>query len=82
MRMLVDLGELFGIRVVAEGIEREDQLRAVRELGCEMGQGYLLGRPMELATARVPAFTAWTNSMSTSSTSNTTPTIPRASARA
>ena len=48
MRMLVDLGQLFGIRVVAEGIEREDQLRALRELGCEMGQGYLLGRPMEL----------------------------------
>jgi EAL domain-containing protein (putative c-di-GMP-specific phosphodiesterase class I) len=57
MRMLVDLGELFGIRVVAEGIEREDQLRALRELGCEMGQGYLLGRPMELAASRVPAFT-------------------------
>jgi diguanylate cyclase (GGDEF)-like protein len=47
MRMLVDLGALFEIRVVAEGIEREDQLTAVRELGCEMGQGYLLGRPTE-----------------------------------
>jgi diguanylate cyclase (GGDEF)-like protein len=56
MRMLVDLGELFGIRVVAEGIEREDQLRALRELGCEMGQGYLLGRPVELARAGVAAF--------------------------
>ena len=82
MRMLVDLGELFGIRVVAEGIEREDQLRALRELGCEMGQGYLLGRPMELAAPRVAAFTAWTSSMSPTSSSNTTPTIPRASARA
>jgi diguanylate cyclase (GGDEF)-like protein len=51
MRMLVDLGELFGIHVVAEGIEREDQLAALRELGCEMGQGYLLGRPVELVPA-------------------------------
>ena len=49
MRMMIDLGELFGIRVVAEGIEREDQLAALRELGCEMGQGYLLGRPTEPA---------------------------------
>ncbi len=49
MRMLVDLGELFGVRVVAEGIEREDQLRVLRELGCELGQGYLLGRPVELS---------------------------------
>jgi EAL domain-containing protein (putative c-di-GMP-specific phosphodiesterase class I) len=56
MRMLVDLGDLFGIRVVAEGIEREDQLRALRELGCEMGQGYLLGRPVELAAHPVAAF--------------------------
>jgi diguanylate cyclase (GGDEF)-like protein len=58
MRMLVDLGQLFKIRVVAEGIEREDQLRALRELGCEMGQGYLLGRPMQAASEHVPAFTA------------------------
>jgi diguanylate cyclase (GGDEF)-like protein len=49
MRMLIDLGALFEIRVVAEGIEREDQLVALRELGCEMGQGYLLGRPTEAA---------------------------------
>ena len=49
MRMIVDLGELFDIRVVAEGIEREDQLAALRELGCEMGQGFLLGRPVEPA---------------------------------
>ncbi len=49
MRMIIDLGELFGVRVVAEGIEREDQLGVLRELGCEMGQGYLLGRPVEMA---------------------------------
>jgi diguanylate cyclase (GGDEF)-like protein len=49
MRMIVDLGDLFQIRVVAEGIEREDQLAALRDLGCELGQGYLLGRPVELA---------------------------------
>ena len=51
MRMIVDLAELFDIRVVAEGIEREDQLAALRELGCEMGQGFLLGRPVEPAPA-------------------------------
>jgi diguanylate cyclase (GGDEF)-like protein len=82
MRMLVDLGALFGIRVVAEGIEREDQLRALRELGCEMGQGYLLGRPMELSTSGLAGFGAWTSSTSPTSSSNTTRTIPRASAPA
>jgi diguanylate cyclase (GGDEF)-like protein len=55
MRMMVDLAALFGIEVVAEGIEREDQLAALKELGCGMGQGYLLGRPVELAAGSVPA---------------------------
>ena len=47
MAMIVDLGSLFGVSVVAEGIEREDQLDALAELGCEMGQGFLLGRPLD-----------------------------------
>ena len=66
MRMMVDLAALFGIDVVAEGIEREDQLIALQQLGCGMGQGYLLGRPVELAAGglaasrppRAAAFTA------------------------
>ena len=34
-----------GIRVVAEGIEREEERRAVLEAGADLLQGYLLGRP-------------------------------------
>jgi EAL domain-containing protein (putative c-di-GMP-specific phosphodiesterase class I)/putative methionine-R-sulfoxide reductase with GAF domain len=34
-----------GAQVVAEGLETEAELRAVRELGITLGQGYLLGRP-------------------------------------
>ena len=34
-----------GITVVAEGIEREVQLKVLRDIGVECGQGYLLGRP-------------------------------------
>jgi EAL domain-containing protein (putative c-di-GMP-specific phosphodiesterase class I) len=34
-----------GCELIAEGIETEDELEAVRELGIELGQGYLLGRP-------------------------------------
>jgi EAL domain-containing protein (putative c-di-GMP-specific phosphodiesterase class I) len=40
------LGESLGMRIVAEGIETEGQLQALRELGCEMGQGYLFARPL------------------------------------
>ena len=35
-----------GLRVIAEGIENEAQLAAVRSLGCDYGQGYLFARPL------------------------------------
>jgi diguanylate cyclase (GGDEF)-like protein len=48
LAMVVQLGELLGVQVVAEGIEREDQREALLELGCSFGQGYFLGRPLPL----------------------------------
>jgi diguanylate cyclase (GGDEF)-like protein len=42
IRMALELG----VPVVAEGIETEAQLDALRSLGCLLGQGYLLARPM------------------------------------
>lgn len=41
VRMCVDLGA----RVVAEGLETWDEIRAVRDCGCHYGQGYAMGRP-------------------------------------
>ncbi len=41
VRMCVDLGA----RVVAEGLETWDEVRAARDCGCHFGQGYSLGRP-------------------------------------
>lgn len=37
-----------GIRLIAEGIETEDELTACRSLGIEAGQGFLVGRPAAL----------------------------------
>jgi diguanylate cyclase (GGDEF)-like protein len=56
LTMMVQLGTLFDLQVVAEGIERPDQFALLRELGCELGQGYLLGRPVpiEALAARPP----------------------------
>ena len=44
--MIIELGSLFGVSVVAEGIERQDQLDALADLSCDMGQGFFLGRPL------------------------------------
>jgi diguanylate cyclase (GGDEF)-like protein/PAS domain S-box-containing protein len=42
---VVRLGHSLGLSVVAEGVETPLQLKGLRELGCNKGQGYLFGRP-------------------------------------
>lgn len=43
---LIAMGRTLGLRVLAEGIESAAQYRALRRLGCELGQGYYIGRPV------------------------------------
>jgi EAL domain-containing protein (putative c-di-GMP-specific phosphodiesterase class I) len=43
---IIELGRALDLQVVAEGIEVSGQLDRLRELGCEMGQGYFFARPM------------------------------------
>ena len=45
-RTIVGLGRTLRVATIAEGVERQAQCRALREMGCEFGQGYLFGRPM------------------------------------
>jgi EAL domain-containing protein (putative c-di-GMP-specific phosphodiesterase class I) len=45
VQSVVSLGEALGLEVVAEGIETEAQLRALRDCGCNFGQGYLFSEP-------------------------------------
>ncbi|NJK45521.1 MAG: EAL domain-containing protein [Pleurocapsa sp. SU_196_0] len=46
VQAVVALAHTLGMEVVAEGIETTAQLETLRALRCEMGQGYLLGRPV------------------------------------
>jgi len=48
----IHLAHDLGIKVVAEGIESRDVLDALKRLGCDQGQGYFIGKPMqsEMAT--------------------------------
>jgi diguanylate cyclase (GGDEF)-like protein len=45
-RTVVQVGRELGLRVIAEGIEQPRQLSALREMGCDYGQGFLIARPM------------------------------------
>ena len=42
---MIELGQSLGLQMVAEGIERESQLRVLQDLPCALGQGYLLAYP-------------------------------------
>ena len=45
---VVKLAHDLGIRVIAEEIERQDQLEVLAELGCEYIQGFYFSRPMPI----------------------------------
>jgi diguanylate cyclase (GGDEF)-like protein len=49
VRTILDLGRHMKMRVIAEGVETDAQLSFLRQFGCTLIQGYLLGRPMPLA---------------------------------
>jgi EAL domain-containing protein (putative c-di-GMP-specific phosphodiesterase class I) len=46
VRSVIDLGHNLGLDVVAEGVEDAASLDALRELGCDIAQGYFFSRPM------------------------------------
>ncbi|WP_244471870.1 putative bifunctional diguanylate cyclase/phosphodiesterase [Rhizobium phaseoli] len=45
IKAIIALGAGLGVAITAEGIEEESQLQRLQDLGCDIGQGYLLGRP-------------------------------------
>ncbi|WP_240776151.1 EAL domain-containing protein [Nitrincola alkalilacustris] len=49
VRTVVALGQSLDVKVIAEGVETEEQRIALIELGCEAFQGYLFSRPLSRA---------------------------------
>jgi diguanylate cyclase (GGDEF)-like protein len=54
VRSAIDMGHGLGLKVVAEGIETEEAAVRLRDLGCDVAQGYFYAKPMPLA-----AFESW-----------------------
>jgi diguanylate cyclase (GGDEF)-like protein/PAS domain S-box-containing protein len=49
VRSVIELAHALSLTVVAEGIERPEQLEELRSLGCDLAQGYLFARPQPQA---------------------------------
>jgi EAL domain-containing protein (putative c-di-GMP-specific phosphodiesterase class I) len=54
VRSTVDLGHSLGLTVVAEGVESEAVIQKLRELGCDIAQGFEISRPIPAS-----AFSEW-----------------------
>lgn len=46
VKATIELAHAFGMRVIAEGVDNDQSLRVLSELGCELAQGFYIARPM------------------------------------
>lgn len=71
LRAIISLAKSMDIKVIAEGVETEEQLRILKGEGCEYFQGYLFGRPssVEGITGQIHGSDKATGSMTRFSTS-------------
>lgn len=46
VRSTIELGHNLGLKVVAEGIEREEEMQMLREFGCDQAQGFLISEAL------------------------------------
>lgn len=47
--LIVDIAVYLGVPVIAEGVETENQLRLLKNAGCDIVQGYYFSRPLPAA---------------------------------
>ena len=43
---IISIGHIMGFDVISEGVEENDKLDTLREIGCDFIQGYIWGRPL------------------------------------
>jgi EAL domain-containing protein (putative c-di-GMP-specific phosphodiesterase class I) len=46
VHMIVDLAHTFGMEVIAEGVESEEQVEQLKEMGCDLLQGFYFAKPL------------------------------------
>jgi diguanylate cyclase (GGDEF)-like protein len=52
IRSTIDLGHNMGLKVIAEGVENAEAMKILKELGCDMAQGYFVSPPLPIGEFR------------------------------
>lgn len=55
VKSIIDMGNNLGVRVIAEGVEDDEALRLLDQMGCHHAQGFHIGRPVPIAQLMEPA---------------------------
>ena len=55
MRATIELAHNLGLKVVAEGVEERSTLDLLEAVGCDLAQGYHIGRPSPATAISFPA---------------------------
>ncbi|HUA30698.1 MAG TPA: sensor domain-containing phosphodiesterase [Streptosporangiaceae bacterium] len=58
-RTIIQVGHDLGIEVVAEGIERPEHFDLLRDMGCGLGQGYLIAKPAKAVVIEALVRSGW-----------------------
>ena len=59
VKAVIDMASALNMAVVAEGVETHHQLDILKDMGCEYGQGYLFGRPLNAADTEQLLKNSW-----------------------
>ncbi len=49
VRAIISMSKSLNLNIIAEGVEAENQVGFLHDLGCQVGQGYLFSKPIEAA---------------------------------
>lgn len=50
VKNIINIGHIYGMAILAEGVETLEQMRMLEDCGCDLFQGYLFARPMTIDT--------------------------------
>ena len=55
---IIQIGHIFGLDVISEGVETQEQLDVLKDIGCDLIQGFIWGRPLASEDAEKLMLTA------------------------